>query len=643
MVLFKKIIAFVFCILIAFSSMGVDLMLSSSMNINSDANYGTITINGGNLTISSGAVVSCNALVLSGLVSGSVTQPGLLTVTGSNSAHKSQLTVNGTVNYTTNGLASIVSDGIVLVTGDVYMYNAPSIASGLNQITLNGGSFTVNGGINEATGKIISANTAIAVRHDLYMVGGLVNLMQSSTLSIGGDINATATTNSIFISHSSAAITGSVNHGGNLSFASGSSITINGDFNISGTAGLIQSDANSFITVKGNLTNNSPSQAFNSNGTTKISVILGGGNQTLNGGNCQFTIYSLTFSGTANSVKTINITNPTITSTLNLTNTYIYVGGNVLSVTNTDPAAVQRSTGFVFVEWGAGAFIRYTNSVNDYLFPMGYYTTNGKGTVSNPRYRPAIITPTTTTLGQYAASVVGGNYSNAGYSSSTHYGVGIIPNNIPPNSTNTFSQCSLNNNFYHRVAKYTSTSPSADITIFYNSTVDNCNGVSPVSYNALAKWFSNTQKWQLTSNTPAAGLSGTDGLTGVKTLNYTLPLNSSGSYDVLVLSNNGDATIPEPYAVLLKKLDGGFYLTNKSKVYFRFEEEYFVGSAGTNLVFNIYDINRNIVTATLNNAIVLMGDNRYIMDVTPFTTNNYYVLEVINSKNEKWYLRFQKI
>jgi hypothetical protein len=103
------------------------------------------------------------------------------------------------------------------------------------------------------------------------------------------------------------------------------------------------------------------------------------------------------------------------------------------------------------------------------------------------------------------------------------------------------------------------------------------------------------------------------------------------------------------YGVLKKNQDGGFYQVTNNKVYFKFEEEYM----GMVLNYKLYNYTNaavntpiNLITtcSDLNVINTTLGDNRYFIDLTncgSLTSNNYYLLEVINSKNEKFYLKFK--
>jgi hypothetical protein len=122
---------------------------------------------------------------------------------------------------------------------------------------------------------------------------------------------------------------------------------------------------------------------------------------------------------------------------------------------------------------------------------------------------------------------------------------------------------------------------------------------------------------------------------------------TAGTYSVTVVcpacsTVTGSVEIKEPFlpsfAVMKKRLDGGYYQTANKTLYFKFEEEYSV-PAGTKLNYRIY--NKQRVGVQLQQDNVVYGDNRYSINVSSLTANDYYTLEVENSKNEKWLLRFK--
>ncbi|MCW3071743.1 MAG: hypothetical protein JWO44_1633 [Bacteroidetes bacterium] len=103
-------------------------------------------------------------------------------------------------------------------------------------------------------------------------------------------------------------------------------------------------------------------------------------------------------------------------------------------------------------------------------------------------------------------------------------------------------------------------------------------------------------------------------------------------------------------ALLKKKLDGGYHNVTDGNLYFKYDEEY--ADTDGKLKFNIYDQQNQLVASnstmpSLIQPTVAYGDNRYSLNVLSCTfggTNRLsvgmYILEVVNEKNEKWYLRF---
>lgn len=136
---------------------------------------------------------------------------------------------------------------------------------------------------------------------------------------------------------------------------------------------------------------------------------------------------------------------------------------------------------------------------------------------------------------------------------------------------------------------------------------------------------------------------------------FSRPLNSSillrahsldagSGFDNVITSF--DCAIPTIYAKLERQLSGVKYQVHSNKVFFFYDEEY--ASTGS-LEYSVYDKNNNTVINT--SAQVLThdvgsvnreyGDNRYSLNVASLAPGAY-VLEVVNEKREKVYLRFVK-
>ncbi len=113
--------------------------------------------------------------------------------------------------------------------------------------------------------------------------------------------------------------------------------------------------------------------------------------------------------------------------------------------------------------------------------------------------------------------------------------------------------------------------------------------------------------------------------------------NRGAAYIVTLNSFDHNADI----AVLKKKLDGGHHVAKGERLKFRYAEDYFYANPGT-LIYNFYD-RQHAKVASLPSQDVIKGTNHYEIDLSAISGmphSYYYTLEVVNSKNEKRYLRF---
>lgn len=112
-------------------------------------------------------------------------------------------------------------------------------------------------------------------------------------------------------------------------------------------------------------------------------------------------------------------------------------------------------------------------------------------------------------------------------------------------------------------------------------------------------------------------------------------------------ASNTVMIIAQPFALLEKNLNGKYYNLYENQLFFKYDGQY----AATNLKYNVYD-NLHMVVASspttsaapdlININTVNPGDNRYTLNTTSLPTGAY-VLEIVNEKKEKLYLRFLKI
>jgi hypothetical protein len=126
-------------------------------------------------------------------------------------------------------------------------------------------------------------------------------------------------------------------------------------------------------------------------------------------------------------------------------------------------------------------------------------------------------------------------------------------------------------------------------------------------------------------------------LTAVSSTDYFwVKENSSGSNFFLAV------IVPQfGYSELKKELDGGYtQVLDDDLLRFKFIEEYFTPS-NRPLNYKVYDKSNILVGGLPTGIFVNYGDNRYNLNVATLTTGEFYILEVQNEKNEKWYLRFK--
>lgn len=115
---------------------------------------------------------------------------------------------------------------------------------------------------------------------------------------------------------------------------------------------------------------------------------------------------------------------------------------------------------------------------------------------------------------------------------------------------------------------------------------------------------------------------------------------NKGGYYVFSLYNSLALVDENTYVPLRRKLDGGFYTAHQGQLYFRYEEEY----NSTALQYKVYDKHGIQVLTEADQPInIAYGENFCHLDLScngNGLTNGHYILEVINEKGEKWYLRF---
>ncbi|HOJ24653.1 MAG TPA: gliding motility-associated C-terminal domain-containing protein [Bacteroidales bacterium] len=277
-------------------------------------------------------------------------------------------------------------------------------------------------------------------------------------------------------------------------------LIVNGHLNNQSSGNLYLTGTNSNVIIQNNITNNGTINSYgiidlygdwinNSTYTHNNTsyVYLKGANQNI-GGSTTTTFYNLYLQGTG--VKTLG-NNQNVDGTLNLNDRELATQNYTMTINNTTAGAIQRTTGFVSSTVGGG-LARATNSTSTYLYPVG----------SSGKYRPADITPSSTTASIYKVRMANVDASSEGY-----------------NRNNKASDiCEVNPSFFHIMQQTSGTSNNANIKVYYDNTIDG-------SWDKVGNW--NGSLWN----------------------NYTGSSTSSGSPLYYGIANNVSLSSSTPIAL----------------------------------------------------------------------------------------------
>jgi hypothetical protein len=159
-------------------------------------------------------------------------------------------------------------------------------------------------------------------------------------------------------------------------------------------------------------------------------------------------------------------------------------------------------------------------------------------------------------------------------------------------------------------------------------TAGNC----PCQYTWLPNEFFNA------SGNTLANPTATPMVSFIYTVTMTDNYGCSASNTIMVIS--------QPFALLDKSLNGEHYKLFNNQLFFKYDGQY----DNTNLIYRVYNKDRVLVASNppttaspnlLNYVTSKPGDNRYTLN-TSTLSNGYFVLEVLNEKRERLYLRFKK-
>jgi hypothetical protein len=102
--------------------------------------------------------------------------------------------------------------------------------------------------------------------------------------------------------------------------------------------------------------------------------------------------------------------------------------------------------------------------------------------------------------------------------------------------------------------------------------------------------------------------------------------------------------IPEPpqvYAKVQRELTGAYYIAKNGTVLFEYDEEYNIDENNSDLNYKVYNVIDKVDQMTSTALTNKYGDNRFSLNVQNLESGTY-ILEVTNTKNEVFKLRFIK-
>ncbi len=200
-------------------------------------------------------------------------------------------------------------------------------------------------------------------------------------------------------------------------------------------------------------------------------VKLNGENQNING------VFETEFHNLQmeNGVKTAQL-NYSVNSKISISDCELQTLGNLVTLSNPNPNALVWNNGYISSTNLGGYFIRSTNSLSVYQFPVG--SSNLENTL-----RAVEITPTTTDSSSFGVRL-------AGINPSIDAGVSAAGTTAPFNTVSIASNIDeVNNTFYHNVNRFYGTTEAKTSIYFFDSD-------EGIFFTGVGKWNSTEQEWQ---------------------------------------------------------------------------------------------------------------------------------------------------
>jgi hypothetical protein len=587
---------------------------SALPNVTINKSSGTLSLTniisaGGNWTWTAGTISPGSStvdFVGTKTISGSHTLGNVTFDGGSGSGYKiattSTLTITGTL--TINGTAAVTLDsGTVAAQGNIITSNSSSSSGGNATIEINGtGNQTLTGSGTAGQGKfpkitidkttgVLTLASVISVYGDWIYTKGSVAEGTSSvalygTSNLDGQISggsAMMRFYSLAISGDTRTLTGNIDVNKNFTIASGA--TLSAGSNSIYLAGNWNS--------QGTWTYGTSTVVFDSTGYKQISGTSG----------TQINFYNITFNKqySVSSPSSINLVRP-----LKINHTATFTEGHI------------KATSTNYLEFADNATLV---GGSDSAYVCGPVRKTGDDAFSFPLGDTTLIDTAWHPLAMTAPSSTGDQFEATYFPVAQSYGSTLSTGDTA------VSACE------YWTFKRSAGSSTPTVSLTWNSNCDNSGftEMTELLWNGSA-WLDLGQA-SVTVNNAKSG---------------TLVASSATSFTVNPAPVTiGYKTVKKSFSVLAKTPDGGYFNTDGSELYFAFNEEYKDGDGL--LSYSIRDLSTGQDVTLLANAnnspAVSYGNNHYRIDL--YNTSNvplssgYYMLEVINEKNEKWYLRFK--
>jgi gliding motility-associated-like protein len=249
---------------------------------------------------------------------------------------------------------------------------------------------------------------------------------------------------------SSTAFAQFVNNGTTIIIQNNATVFVNGDF--SNISGSIVNLGN--LTLTGNWSNNDAQGAFNV--VSSGNVNFTGQNQTIGGSQPTF-FPGVVLTGTGTGIKRLLI-DASINGRLNLTDREFALDDKRLNVLNKNTDAIALTTGFISTN-SRGILYRNTNSISDYLFPLGSKTSGSL------RFRPVSLKVKDNLDNSFGVTFVNNDPSNEGFNRDQKR---FDVNEVNP--------------FYFHILDQNRGSSAADFSFYYDNPGDG-------NFNQLVNWI----------------------------------------------------------------------------------------------------------------------------------------------------------